>query len=255
MKNKNLYSISEVKDLLSLQKDDITLYVFKFPQYFSSECKPKKGEQRKFDIKDICTLSYIHFYWEEEPDIECIEVGLNNNEQFEFPFNCCILGLTSFIRDDFENIDGNSDNYVFFNRNIYNTQFELASQYLDVAMILINDLKNHDDPYLKIFPVMFNLRHSLELYLKYFVKEKMNNDHNLIKIYDQFIKEQNHELGKIFNNFILTINSFDPSSTVFRYNDNNCEYEEYFLDIGLLLKQIETFKLNMYKLHEERGNI
>lgn len=84
MDSNGFYTIRKVKEILELSKDEITLYVFKFSQYFSSNCQPAKGCERLFTLDDIKILNYIHFYWEDNPDYECIEIGLNQEEYLEY---------------------------------------------------------------------------------------------------------------------------------------------------------------------------
>ena len=137
MDSNGLYTIKEIKEILELSKDEITLYVFKFSQYFSTNCKPDKGYEKLFTIDDVKKLSYIHYYWEQDPDIESIGSGLNQEEYLEYPFNNVYYELTPIIRNDFENIDAESDNYIFFNRSIYDSSWELANEYFSSARILL----------------------------------------------------------------------------------------------------------------------
>lgn len=242
------YSISEVKRVLKLEKEFITLVVFQFPEYFSLHSNVSKGESRFFTLDDISTIGYISSLWEDNPDYENIKIGLNRSEHLEYPFNQHYFDLVPIIRDDFENIESNSANFIFFNRAIFSTNFELAKQYLDSTRVLIKDAYTHQEPWLRLFPILFNLRHSIELFLKSFIKKDMCYTHDLEKIYIQFRQEKNTSLGIQFEKFINTLHEYDNRGTTYRYVNHKINYEELFLDLNHTLIIMERFEKLMTKM-------
>lgn len=144
-----LYTFLKVREILSVNKDTVTSIIFNFKSYFSSNCT-NKNQERKFTIEDICKLSYIIYYWEEDPDIESIEIGLNRKEYSDYPFSQHYFELIPLIRNDFESDISQSSDSVFFNRALFNSNFELASEYFKATKILINSSKNSDVPWLKL---------------------------------------------------------------------------------------------------------
>lgn len=250
MDSNGLYTFKEVKDVLEISKDEITLYIFKFSQYFSSNCQPDKGCERMFTIDDVKKISYIHYYWEQDPDIESVCSGLNQEEYLEYPFNNVYYELTPIIRDDFENIDAESNNYIFFNRSIYDSSWELAKEYLSAAKTLLSDAKNRNEPWKKVFPILFNLRHGIELNLKSVIDLEMTKTHDLKIIFDQLKKESNLNFGRQFINLVLTLDAYDKS-TSFRYQNPKSPYDEKVIDIELTFKLIKHFE----ELIEQYRNI
>jgi len=247
-----LYDFSKTKEILSVDKPTITKIIFNFKSYFSNDCQIK-GQERKFTLDDICKLSYIFFYWEDKPDIEAIEIGLNREEYLSYPFNQFYFDLVPIIRDDFENISVQNSDKIFLNRAIFNSNFELASEYYNATKILIQSSKNSREPWLMLFPILFNLRHSIELYLKSVISLKMDNCHNLIKLYNQFKKERGITIGKQFELFLETVNMFDGGSTTFRYADNNENYEEYYIDFEHTTMIMDKFQV-LIKSFGEQSN-
>ena len=241
MVSNGLYDLSTVKELLQLSKDDITLYIHNFIEYFSKYSQPGKGIERKFTIDDVSKLAYISFYWESYPDMESIKIGLNREEYLEYPFSNIYFELTPIIREDFENINAESDNFIFFNRSIYNSNFELAKEYLLAAKLLLTDAKNQLEPWKKTFPILFNLRHAIELYLKALIKKDMTNTHDLKIIYTRLRFETDLDFGKQFSNLILTLDQYDKS-TSFRYRNKNAPYDEKVLDVNLTFQLIAHFE-------------
>ncbi len=241
MDSNGLYTFKEVKDFFEISKEKITLYIFHFTDYFSLQCQPVSGKERFFTIDDIMKLNFIHYYWEQDPDIESIGSGLNQEEYLEYPFNNVYYELTPIIRDDFENIDAESDNYIFFNRSIYDSSWELAKEYLSAAKTLLSDAKNRNEPWKKVFPILFNLRHGIELYLKSVIDLEMTKTHDLKIIFEQLKKESNLNFGRQFTNLVLTLDSYDKSTT-FRYQNPKSPYDEKVIDIELTFKLIKHFE-------------
>lgn len=242
MKSEGSYSYSEVKNILKLSKKDFSDYIYKFSDYFPETVVSLRMQDREYSIDDIFTLSYINYYWEADPDIESIKIGLNKNEHLEYPFSNVYYELTPIIREDFDNILPDSSNYIFFNKAIYYDNFELAQEYIYAAKLLLSDATNSDKPYKKIFPILFNLRHGVELYLKALISKPKFNIHNLEKIYTRLKFETNLDFGRQFSNLIQILDQYDTKGTSFRYREHNTPYEEKFLDVKLTLELIDHFE-------------
>lgn len=245
---KKLFTLSEIKRTLCIDKGFITKVIHELPGYFSEYSQPPKGIERLFTMSDISTLAYLSFCWEDNVDYECLKISLNRGEQFEFPFQEYWFDLIPIIRDDIENIESESSNYVFFNRAIFQSNFELAAQYLDSARVLIKEAQNHSEPWLRLFPILFNLRHSIELFFKGVIKKDMSYTHDIDVIYKQFKLEKNLIISTQFKNFIYVLHEYDIKSTTFRYA-NNEGYEELVFDLNHTLLMMDRFERMMGYVH------
>ena len=75
------YGVSETARLLGVDRDTIKKWACIFSNYLSSGANPEKENPRQFIIDDIRVFAYVLMYWEDEPDIEYIKLGLNSNGQ------------------------------------------------------------------------------------------------------------------------------------------------------------------------------
>lgn len=84
MLNYNMkFTVADVGRILKIEKDLIKTWTYKFSDYLSSNSKPDKGKPREFQLEDIRVMAYILMYWEDDPDIESIKIGLNSNSHYE----------------------------------------------------------------------------------------------------------------------------------------------------------------------------
>src|ERR1019366_3849575 len=81
--NRTASKVSKILDVGGLQVKRWALY---FKDYLSAAANPAKGKVRMFNDGDLLVLMYVCYHWEEEPDVECIKVGLNQGEHCEDAF-------------------------------------------------------------------------------------------------------------------------------------------------------------------------
>ena len=81
-----MYSLSRLRKLLDVDRSLIIDWCYHFKDYLPSEQKRKKDSEREFTEEEIRVFIYIYYYWEDDPDIECIQIGLNREEHREVPF-------------------------------------------------------------------------------------------------------------------------------------------------------------------------
>ena len=93
------FSVSNAAQILLVDKQLIKKWAFRFADYLNPKANPVKGKEKEFTADDLCTLGYISFYWEDEPDIESIKYGLNSGYQFDYPYNEIGIEATPIFRD------------------------------------------------------------------------------------------------------------------------------------------------------------
>ena len=82
-KKMNGKTISDIQKLFFVDKATVSKWCFEFKEYLPSEQNRRPGQERLFIWEDIIVLSYISYHWEDNPDIESISIGLNNEEYME----------------------------------------------------------------------------------------------------------------------------------------------------------------------------
>lgn len=250
-----IFTVSDVARILKVEKDTIKTWAFKFREYLSSNANPAKGVSREFQLEDIRIMAYVYTLWEDEPDIDCIKIGLNRRDQYENPdIDNVITSLIPLFIEPPENIDESWKHGVIIARLaslgdmlMFARSFKLAGDRL-VEIALKNeeawDLHN---------PALFNYRHSIELYLK-IITNSYEHKHNLLPLYDKLkklLKEKFNSNPPIwFENIILKFNDYDPGGTAFRYGGKRYT-DEVFIDFIQMKKLMgwltESFQNILYR--------
>lgn len=117
--------------------------------------------------------------------------------------------------------------------------YSLANNFRMAGDILIQRGLEHFGAYELLYPVLYNYRHAIELYLKAIVKPVKRN-HDLAGLMNQFknlLKERhNVNVPTWFENVIEEFNKFDPDSTTFRYPGQTNASEELMVNLPELQK-------------------
>lgn len=176
------YGVADVAKLLEIEKKIIKEMAYHFKEYLNVNANPKYGKKREFTLEDICTLSYVYMYWEDEPDFENIRYGLNANGQFEYPFSRIMTEATPIFREfSDELIDSNV--WMIGGMAVCKDKLLLAKSYKKAGDLLIQIGINDEYERDIIYPAIYNYRHATELYLKSLIKEE-NVTHDLKKLFE-----------------------------------------------------------------------
>ena len=218
------FSVSEVAQILQVDKALIKTWTYTFSDYLSSEANPVKGTPRQFTIADVRVFAYVSLDWEDSPDIEAIKMGLNSGGHHEDIFDEIIQEATPIFRDIPENLEGElQSSVVFGGLSQFVDTFFLADSYKLAGDILIDKSIATEEGYELICPIIYNYRHATELYLKAIVNTQKQT-HDLKTLLEKFramlLIEFKATPPQWFENIILAFNDFDPNGTAFRWRFN-----------------------------------
>lgn len=215
-----IYGMAEVRQFLQVDRKFILDSIHYFSEFFSSEAKPDANFVKKFTLNDISVLAYIFTYWEENPDIEYIRLGLNAGDHNEGKFDELIQGIVPVFQEFNDNHLDNPAGVVIGGSVGFLDQFDLAKSYKRSGDELISLAFKNDEKIELFCPAIFCYRHAIELFLKSIVVPK-NTNHKLDVLYTAFekliLKEFKTETPKWFSDLVLALHDFDPGSTTFRY--------------------------------------
>ncbi len=255
------YSVSDIAKLLDVDRKLIKDWAYHFSDYLNSKANPPKGIEREFTSDDLCTLSYVLMYWEDDPDIENIKYGLNSDSQFEYPFTQIAIEATPIFREFSEEfVDSNA--WMIGGMAEIQEKITLADSYKKAGDTLVhNGIDDYNIDF--IYPAIFNYRHAIELYLKHILIGKINtlpNEgkiHNLKVLYTEF-KELLSESFNVtpprwFENIILAFVDFDPTGTTFRYG-TSIKSDEMFIDLYHIKKMMTWFAESIHNVDAEIKN-
>lgn len=212
---------SEVGRLFSVSRVEVKKWAFIFQDYLQPAANPASGLVRTFTANDLLVFNYVNYYWESDPDIEAIKVGLNAQDHLDQPFIDIITQVTPLFRDFPEGADHETLKGFVLWGLADSDFFQLADSYKLAGDILVdNALKMGNEVELS-YPTIYNYRHATELYLKATVGKPEKNCHELKPLRDKFnilLKTKyGLELPLWLENIFQVFDDFDRNSTTFRY--------------------------------------
>lgn len=217
-------SVSDIQSIFSVDRDTVLKWCYHFKQYLPSEKERMKGNTRRFEYDDILVFAYIYEKWEENSDIEAIEIGLNREEYREDRFKEIADQNTPFFipyPDDYGVFVG-TDTLIMAMGD--RSQIEIARGYKEAANLLIDQLnKNIGFPHDVGYSILFLYRHSLELYLKeisgYAHDKSKKSAHSILNQLEAIEKETDKKTNPWIKERLEELNLYDPNSKAFRYAD------------------------------------
>jgi hypothetical protein len=215
------YSVSEVARILGVDRDIVKTWASVFSDYLQPPANPSTGTPRQFCNDDLRVLAYVSMYWEDDPDIESIQSGLNSGENFEEPYNAFMATVTPIFRDFPDNINEDCRHGTIIGGwEDFGDTFALADSYKLAGDMLVDAAISRDEAYELICPIIYNYRHATELYMKAVLPQSKKN-HDLLlllrEIQTLLKAEFNASIPSWFENLVLAFNDFDPNGTTFRY--------------------------------------
>lgn len=136
--------------------------------------------------------------------------------------------------------------------------WDLAQAFKTTGDILLEQvISGKFEAYELVLPALYNYRHSLELYLKYFVYEEGTETHSLgalLKKFELYI-EAHHKI-KVpdeFRRLVLEIHDFDKNAVTFRYPEkvkskSTGDIGEFRIDLFDVRSKMDTFQKSFHKV-------
>lgn len=169
MPNYNMkFTVADAARILKVEKDLVKEWAYKFLSYLNAKANPDKGQPREFNIDDIRVMVYIFTYWEDDPDIEYIKIGLNSNSHYEHEItDNLLIEITPLFVELPHNIDENwKHGIVFSGLAEFGDTFDLANSYKLAGDRLIDTALKNEKAWDLFCPAVYNYRHATELCMK-----------------------------------------------------------------------------------------
>jgi len=221
------YGVSEIAGILNVDRNLIKTWTHHFGDYLNKQAIPSKGTPRQYTVEDISVLSYVMYHWEEEPDIESIKIGLNSDNHLESPFDEIAKQAIPILR---ELSDREFPEEIFVAGGLIGGihKLELADSYKRAGDLLVDNVEKQEENWGIFFPIIFNYRHSIELYIKAILQEQTStHDLNVLatKLKQILVDKLNLQPPEWFEDLIKAFSEFDPGSTTFRYGELDWQNE------------------------------
>jgi len=254
------FGVSEVARMLKADRDTVKAWSYHLTDYLGPAANPGKGLVRRFSIGDLRVFAYISTEWEDEPDYESIKIGLNLGHHHEDIIDDFVESATPIIRERPEELDETwRHGTIIGGMAEFGDIFALAESYKLAGDILVDAAIARDEAYELFYPVIYNYRHAVELYLKASLSSRRKG-HELPPLLQEFNGELQAEFGQStpewFNNIIQVFHDFDPGSVTFRYAKTN-EFvdREYWADLHHIKNKMGDLANGLQKVRQKRGGI
>lgn len=252
-------TLGDMARLLSAGRDRIKSWVEDFGDNLSEHASPLPGKTRRFTELDARVLALINQYWDdEEPDLEPIRAALARGEQHSEGIVEFVHSNTPIFQETPDDIDETWTHGVILSSTWVRPMVEVARSYKYAADELVKEALSFGEPHLLDYPIVFNYRHAIELYLKLILNDPQKArdvEHNLGRL----IEAVEAKIGKDMNEWTRSrLNEFhhiDPYSDRFRYADRAPQHQtldEVWIDFRQL-KSVMDRLCDMFEAHIFRG--
>jgi hypothetical protein len=218
-------SINELAHLIGAEPELIEKWLVLFKEYFSaSVLHPYIGESRIFtqdDIRRLLVIGYARDWWTEEQDQDYSDVysRLNSTVEYDDRYIEAAYLKAPLFQPMPENPEEMATFTLVVGQNWVGSDLNaIAQSYKLAGDVLVDSALETEEPWKLAYPILFNYRHSLELFLKAIIHpNKPNHDiASLIKLLEeQSGKTMSREAKTIFDQFV----EIDRKSTTFRYGE------------------------------------
>jgi hypothetical protein len=216
------WGVSEIARLLGVDRNLVKTWAYRFKEHLSEKANPPKGSTRAFTDDDVRVMAYVFEYWEDDPDIENIEAGLNCGDHQDERYDGILASITPLFQDPPEGLDEAWRHGGLVGGWFAVDNFELADAYKLAGDTLVKTALSEVDVHELLYPIFYSYRHALELYLKAILSPK-NKRHDLQALLQRLGEYLNREhaasIPAWFNNVVLEFAEFDPESTTFRFSE------------------------------------
>jgi hypothetical protein len=160
-------TVSQTARILGVRVQQVKTWAWRFKEHLSGQANPPKGRPRAFTDSDVLALMHVAMHWEENPDIENIEAGLNCEDHYTNDrYREILYQSTPILQEPPADLDETWRHGIFLNGGGVGEYLELARSYKQSADALLGSALESGEPRDWGYPVLFAYRHALELYLK-----------------------------------------------------------------------------------------
>lgn len=227
-------TLSQAAKVIGTDSTQVKKWAYLFKDYLGKKANPSKGQARVFGDNDLLVLAYVCDKWEDQPDLEAIKIGLNQEDHLDNRFYQHLYIHTPILQEPPDDLDETWSHGILLNGGNINGYLELARNYKSGAEALLNLALESGETRYWAWPVLFAYRHTLELYLK-IIGGIQENTHSLKKCVEGVEKHYGKKIGSPLREWMLELDKIDPSGLAFRYADvkeKPGEWAEYWVDFA-----------------------
>lgn len=134
-------TVSQTARIPGVNVQQVKAWATRFKEHLSSQANPPKGRPRVFTDSDVLALMHVCMRWEETPDFENIEAGLNSEDHYDNEQYREMLFLhTPLLEEPPEDLDEIWRHGIFLNGAGVDQFLERARSYKQSADTLLAKL-------------------------------------------------------------------------------------------------------------------
>ena len=161
-------TVSDVTKILGVRPEAVKKWGRLFSEYLSASAT-KPGTPRTYTPTDIQVLAVIletHDWEEDDGDYSSVYHALNSGEQYEERLRQIAYFATPVFQQPPEELDETWVNGVLIGGMAEYDWLSIAQSFKLCADTLVEQALDSGAPYLLSYPIFYNYRHAIELYLK-----------------------------------------------------------------------------------------
>lgn len=209
-------TLAEVAKLLEVGRDDVKRWAVEFAEHLDPPANPTKGRERQFGEADLRVLALVA---EEESlgqEAEDIHYSLNTEAQFAERFVEFAALNTPLFQEPPEEMDETWQHGVLIGGMAHRDWAAVARAYKAAGDALVETALKDWDVTDLAYPVIFNYRQAVELYLKGLLDAKPGH-HDLGELVRLVEQQYKGKLPGWMKDRILDLHAIDRKSDMFRY--------------------------------------
>jgi hypothetical protein len=226
-------NVSQAARVLEVDVEQVEKWSLFFKDHLSRQANPADERPRIFTDSDVLALVYVAMYWEDDPDVESIRMGLNAEEHHADEYRDILYLNTPILQERPDDLDETWRQGFLLNGAGVDEYAELARNYRQGADALLEAALQSGEAREWIHPVLYLYRHTLELYLKV-IGEIDAPSHRLRDCMERVEKRYGEKFNPRARGWMEEFDNIDPKGTSFRYADDEAgtlRDSEYWVDL------------------------
>jgi len=108
-------NVSQTSRILGVDVQQVKTWAGLFKEHLSPQANPAKGRPRTFTDSDVLALMHVARHWEEHPDMEAINIGLNREDHHQDEYRELLYRNTPILQEPPDDLDETWRHGIFLN--------------------------------------------------------------------------------------------------------------------------------------------
>ena len=223
-------TVGKVARIFGVDRKTIEIWAYKFRGFISAS--PAKGATRYFTQKDLMVFALVaeEYVHNETPDYEEICLKIEQGKQYDDRYTKTAYAYTPLFQDYPDEDISCHPAYAGFSppkspdRDL---NLRIADGYRYAGDTLVRLAIETDNAYELIYPICFNYRHAIEIYLKTLLLPKKYDGHDFSGLLNALRAKYETEFVEWAVERLTEFNQIDPGADAFRYADSRSSIHDW----------------------------